>query len=520
MKGAWTLSMQNESAARGACILAFDTANEVVAVGVGRVEGASIEPLACREIPAHRASNTILLNEVDATFAEAGVSKGDVAAVVCGRGPGSFTGVRICMATAKGAASALEVPLYGVSTLDAVAWRAWAEGVRGRVLVAADAMRKEVYPALFELSDAGISRLTTDAVVKAVIACEWVADQEAKLPERAGDLTILGDALVKYRETFEPLGAIADESLWAVSGAGLLLAAQAGLAAGDIDLSADAWHGESNAAAARANAGAAPVALRPGDPSVLLPVYTRLSDAEENERIRLAKEASEKTDALSPRDLSTGVQHANVVSAAIENRAAVVAEIADVSANISYRPLDAAHAAGVAAMERECMGSDAWSPSLVADELPRRDRTWWAAYDGQKLVGYCGGWIVAGQVQILKIATDPSYRRRGIAAELIALVASDARNLGATEMTLEVRESNVGAQAFYEKLGLAIIGVRPHYYSDRENAVIMTGPLPASGVSAHDESAAPVVAGMELQVSAVSGAPREAAATAVELDSS
>lgn len=315
MKGAWTLSMQNESAARGACILAFDTANEVVAVGVGMYTEApggdpenptfGMVPLACREIPAHRASNTILLNEVDATLAEAGVPKGDVAAVVCGRGPGSFTGVRICMATAKGAASALEVPLYGVSTLDAVAWRAWAEGVRGRVLVAADAMRKEVYPALFEISDSEISRLTTDAVVKAVIACEWVADQEAKLPERAGDLTILGDALVKYREIFEPLGAIADESLWAVSGAGLLLAAQAGLAAGDIDLSADAWHGESNAAAARANAGTAPVALRPGDPSVLLPVYTRLSDAEENERIRLAKEAPEKTDALSPRDLST-----------------------------------------------------------------------------------------------------------------------------------------------------------------------------------------------------------------------
>ena len=214
MKGAWTLSMQNESAARGACILAFDTANEVVAVGVGRVAGASVEPVACRELPAPRASNTILLNEVDATLAEAGVPKGDVAAVVCGRGPGSFTGVRICMATAKGAASALEVPLYGVSTLDAVAWRAWAEGVRGRVLVAADAMRKEVYPALFEISDSEISRLTTDAVVKAAIACEWVANQEAKLPERAGDLTILGDALVKYREIFEPLGAIADESLW------------------------------------------------------------------------------------------------------------------------------------------------------------------------------------------------------------------------------------------------------------------------------------------------------------------
>ena len=140
------------------------------------------------------------------------------------------------------------------------------------------------------------------------------------------------------------------------------------------------------------------------------------------------------------------------------------------------------------------MGSDAWAATLVADELPRKDRTWWAAYDDKKLVGYCGGWIVDGQVQILKIATDPTYRRRGIARELIGLVASDARDLGATEMTLEVRLSNEGAQTFYENLGLARIGVRPHYYSDREDAVIMTGPLP---VAQHD------VAGMTLRVDEV-----------------
>ncbi len=512
MKGAWPVSMQNEAAERGAYILAFDTANEVVAIGVGRVEGARIVPIATREIPAHRASNTVLLGEVDASLAETGVAKADIAAVVCGRGPGSFTGVRICMATAKGAASALEVPLYGVSTLDAVAWRAWAEGVRGRVLVVADAMRKEVYPALFDVSDEGVSRLTTDAVVKAAAAPEWVDAREAELSDHESEVVVTGDALVKYREIFKPVGAIADESLWAVSGAGLLLTAQAGLASGAIDLSDAAWHGQSNAAAAHAAGDNGPVALRTGDPSVLLPVYTRLSDAEENERIRLAKETAGSSEAAAPRDLSSGVQHADVVSAAIENRAAVVAEMTDAPNDISYRPLDAAHAADVAAMERECMGSDAWSASLVADELPRRDRTWWSAYDGSRLVGYCGGWIVAGQVQILKIATDPSYRRRGIAAQLIALVASDARNLGAGEMTLEVRESNTGAQAFYGQLGLKNIGVRPHYYSDRENAVIMTGPLPKA--PAPGETSAPVVAGMRLQVSAVSGAPEQAAGDA------
>ena len=74
-------------------------------------------------------------------------------------GPGSFTGVRIGVATAKGIACGLGVALYGVSTLDSVAWRAWRAGVRGRLGVVADAMRKEVYPVRYELDDAGVTRL-------------------------------------------------------------------------------------------------------------------------------------------------------------------------------------------------------------------------------------------------------------------------------------------------------------------------------------------------------------------------
>lgn len=452
--------------AQGAYVLAFDTANEVVAVGVGRVgvqdEGSCAFVLApcsqegivaTKEVAAHRASNTVLLHEVDALLAESGVSKEEIAAVVCGRGPGSFTGVRICMATAKGMASALEVPLLGVSTLDAVAWNAWASGVRGRVLVAADAMRKEVYPVLFDIDDQGVRRLTADTVVKAADAPSWVSEALQTLganQDQGSALdAILGDALVKYADIFEPLGALADESLWAVSGRGLLLAERAG-----------------------------------GNPATLLPVYTRLSDAEENERIRLAKEDGGK-------NLRTGVQ---------------LFEGSQDAAPLSYRPLDAAHAPDVAALESAVMGSDAWKASLVADELPRKDRTWWAAFDGNVLAGYCGGWIVDGQVQILKIATDPAYRRRGIAAELLALVASDARNLGATEMTLEVRASNAGAQTFYERMGLRNIGTRPHYYSDREDAVIMSGPLPEARRD---------VAGMRLHVDDVAQQP----ANACEADS-
>ncbi len=125
-----------------AYVLAFDTANEVIAVGVGVLHEEA------------RQSNTQLIPRIDALLAERGIARGDIACVCVGRGPGSFTGVRIAMATAKGIASALEVGLVGVSSLDAVAWGVWEFGARGEVAVVADAMRKEVYPVRYLVDDA------------------------------------------------------------------------------------------------------------------------------------------------------------------------------------------------------------------------------------------------------------------------------------------------------------------------------------------------------------------------------
>ena len=148
-------------------VLAFDTANEMISVGLGRLDrkACSIELVASKETEAFRASNVKLLPEIDALLGEAGISRDDVACVVCGRGPGSFTGVRICMASAKGIAIGLGVALFGVSTADAQAWQQWDTGVRGSVVVLGDAMRKEVYPVRYVLSDSGIDRLNSDFVM-------------------------------------------------------------------------------------------------------------------------------------------------------------------------------------------------------------------------------------------------------------------------------------------------------------------------------------------------------------------
>ena len=548
-----------------AYVLAFDTANEVIAIGVGVLheEARAIELVAHAEIEARRQSNTQLIPRIDALLAERGIARGDIACVCVGRGPGSFTGVRIAMATAKGIASALEVGLVGVSSLDAVAWGVWEFGARGEVAVVADAMRKEVYPVRYLVDDAGAHRLEADRVVKADLAAEELVECDMATPDASdagapeagrhtpcsnsprcaaelraehtarpqelscsGELVVAslpgrqlllaGDALKKYRDLFAPCGEVLPEDTWTPTGAGLLLALQAGWRSGECDPFDAVRH----------------------NPAFALPVYTRLSDAEENERARAARAAregaareGEAKPGVPDANLRTGVQDAEAVvhpslvhslagkaSAYEETSPAHHATLHEQSIlvappdeqGVSYKPLDVSHVGCVAALESRIMGSDAWNESLVADEIPRRDRTWWAAYASEgkpgevgTLVGYAGGWVVDGDVQILKVGTDPAWRRRGIARELLAHVAADARNLGAQTVSLEVRAGNEGAQALYKALGLTPVGTRPRYYSDREDALIMQGDLAALvGATEPAEESSRLVAGMELQVDA------------------
>lgn len=429
----------------GPVVIALDTSNEVVALGLGRldIDHKQIHPILTREVAAHRASNTTLLPTLDEMFREAGLSRGDVACVVCGRGPGSFTGVRIAMAHAKGLAQGLGVALIGVSTLDAIAYRAYAAGVRGSLLVLADAMRKEVYPAPFTLDETGVTRLNTDTVIKATACMETY---RVYSPDY-----ICGDALVKYSELFQDCGEPLDESLWHVSGEGLLRVAEHLWQTGEIN----------------------PFDAVAHNPAFALPVYTRLSDAEEHEREKLKSGTS--------RNLVSGVQ------------------ASDTAGSLMYRPLDKDHAADVAALESEIMGSDAWRTSMVEDEIGRTDRSWWMVLDEAhegRLVGYAGALIIEEDMQILKVGVHPDYRRQHIAQTLLAYVASDARDLGAKQASLEVRVSNNIAQQTYHALGFHDEGVRPHYYSDKEDALIMSGPLPTD---ARD------VAGMDIKQNQTTG---------------
>ena len=410
-------------------VAAVDTSTDMLACAVARVElaggPAAVELLASGDHACRRRANVELVNTLDRALARAGASVAGLDAVLVGRGPGSFTGVRIGISTAKGLAEAANVPLYGVSTLDAAAWTAWRAGVRGLVGVAADAMRGELYPALYRVGDEGIARLfEREHVVKASEAvAAWAARADA------AEIQLTGDGLKRHGALFDAAGLTSrvDESLWHPSGEGLLLAAANPAAAG---------------------------ALGSGDPAGVLPVYTRLSDAEENERRRLGR-AETASDAL------TGV----------------AGELA--GQHLQLRPMAAADAEAASALEARCFAErEAWTPGMFLSEFDNPGRLWWVAHDTGELVGLAGGMVVEKDCQILDVAVDPARRRQGIARKLLAQVSYDAQMLGCTTASLEVAEDNAAARALYEKLGFAQVGLRKNYYAPGKHALVMEATLP------------------------------------------
>jgi len=127
-------------------VLAIDTATPAVTAGLVRLDPTT-EVLATRVTVDARAHGELLTPHITAVLAEAGIGFDLVDAIVCGTGPGPFTGLRVGMVTAASLGHALGVPVHGVCTLDAIAAEA---PDTASLLVVTDARRREVYWAHYE----------------------------------------------------------------------------------------------------------------------------------------------------------------------------------------------------------------------------------------------------------------------------------------------------------------------------------------------------------------------------------
>lgn len=185
-----------------------------------------------------------IFEAIDAALAAAGLDRGALAAVACDQGPGSFTGVRVGVASAKGIALGLGVPLAGVVSLEAMAAAAFSERAANAedvVLAAIDAKKDEVFLAAYAL---------VDGVVRALAPprCAPRAAASLAIPGETRRIVIIGEVVASIEPA--PPGLVRAPAL---------------------DLPDAAWVGR--LAAARFASGA------DGDPALLEPLYVRPPDA-------------------------------------------------------------------------------------------------------------------------------------------------------------------------------------------------------------------------------------------------
>ena len=129
-----------------------------------------------------------------------------------------------------------------------------------------------------------------------------------------------------------------------------------------------------------------------------------------------------------------------------------------------------------------------WSRSMFASELAKPTSICLGAFE-EELVGYL---IISRYVDawhVMNVAVEPAHRRRGIATALLDRLFELTADDGRRGYTLEVRVSNVGAIALYERIGFVARGVRRGYYTDnREDALIMWRDPVAEPKAEHEQA--------------------------------
>lgn len=127
----------------------------------------------------------------------------------------------------------------------------------------------------------------------------------------------------------------------------------------------------------------------------------------------------------------------------------------------------------VSTMEAACF-SMPWSKKSFEENLNRSDAVYVVARDGDKVLGYCGAYVILNEADINQVAVEPLHRKKGVGGKMLAALLDKLGKAGADAVTLEVRKSNEAAIALYESMGFVMEGIRKNFYEKPvEDALIM-----------------------------------------------
>jgi tRNA threonylcarbamoyladenosine biosynthesis protein TsaB len=177
-------------------ILALDTSTNVQAIAL--LDGERLLEDRSRRVPFNHSSS--LLANVDETLQAHEHEPEDLDAIAVGIGPGSFTGTRISLALAKALARRLDVPLVGISTLAAVAYRPACTHPDATVIAALNAGRHEVYAGTYTACDGNLQQLEEDRLQ----GVDTVVEALEKRRADGASVVVVGSAVEAY-DAFDEL---------------------------------------------------------------------------------------------------------------------------------------------------------------------------------------------------------------------------------------------------------------------------------------------------------------------------
>ena len=174
-------------------LLAIDTAHQTCSVALARREDDTDVYWLSEEVGNRHAER--ILSMIDEVLAEAKLSKADLGAIAFGRGPGSFTGLRVACGVAQGLGWGLNLPLVQVNNLEAFAQAVVREGAvpaGARLAIINDARMNEIYAQVFESAgeEERVRPVSESELIKPEAVCEWMTVHGATF--------VAGSALAAY----------------------------------------------------------------------------------------------------------------------------------------------------------------------------------------------------------------------------------------------------------------------------------------------------------------------------------
>lgn len=389
-------------------ILAIDSSGQTASVAVWE-DGLTLAEF---YIHAKKTHSQTLLPMLEAVREKIELDIREIDAIAVASGPGSFTGLRIGSAMAKGFGFALEKPIIPVPTLEGLAYNLY--GTDQVVCPLMDARRNQTYTGLYEfvrvdekdnMDGAGdydmrvIKEQCAVPVEEVLNACN----------ELGRNVIFMGDGVPVFREQIASRVTIP----YCFAPAHMNRQRAAAVAA-----LAARYYEEGKVQTAAEHT----------------PVYLRLSQAERERR-----EQSEAN-----------------------------------AAGINIRRMSREDIPAAAALERECF-SDPWSENAYVSALANENALYLVAEgaDGS-IVGLCGLLDILGEGDISNVAVREDFRKKGIGEKMLSELLKQGRERGITAFTLEVRASNGTAIRLYEKFGFVCEGRRKNFYEKpREDALIL-----------------------------------------------